>query len=352
MKKFAKCGLLAAGVFALLAANVYANGQKDQAAAGNAGAAAADKNLVLYSSVDEVNAQKLTAAFTADTGIKVQMVQLSSGPALTRIEQEAGRPQADVWFGAPADNHIMAKDKGLTEAYKSDALKALDPAFYDPDGYWRCFYMNPLAFGINTKALEKAGADMPTSWKDLLKPEYKGLIQAPTPQSSGTAKTMVYSLIEIMGEDAAFKYMAGLNKNMQTYTSSGTGPSKGVDVGDCAIGIQFTPAFFQFISQGKPVKVVFPSEGVGYESPAVSILKGAKNLAAAKTFVDWLVSQKGQDALSAQQTFFYPVLSSAKLGPGMPAFSSLKIIHVDETKYANESDRLVKRWVNEVLTSK
>lgn len=308
--------------------------------------------LIAYSSVDEENATKLFSAFTADTGIKVSSVHLSTGPALARIQAEKGRPQADIWFGAPSENHISAKNEGLTIAYKSPALDALGKDFKDPEGFWRCIYMNPLAFGINTKALEKAGASMPTSWQDLLKPEYRNLIQIPTPQASGTAKAQVYGLIEIMGEDAAMKYMAALNKNIQTYTTSGTGPSKGVNVGDAAIGIQFTPAFFNFISQGLPVKVVFPSEGVPAEAPAVSILKGVKNEEAAKIFVDWMTGPKGQNALTEQNTFFYPVLSTATLAPGMPAFESLKIVPYDTQYYSANNERIVTRWVNEVLTAK
>ncbi|MGD1815961.1 MAG: ABC transporter substrate-binding protein [Pleomorphochaeta sp.] len=308
--------------------------------------------VVIYASVDEENSAKLFKAFEEDTGITVKSVHLSSGPALARIEAEKDRPQADVWFGAPSENHISAKTAGLTIQYISPELDGLGENFKDPEGYWRCIYMNPLCFGINTKALEKAGATMPTSWEDLTKPEYNDLIQAPTPQASGTARAEVFGLCEIMGEDGAFKYMARLNKNIQTYTSSGTGPSKGVNVGDCAIGIQFTPAFFQYISQGLPVKVVFPVEGVPAEAPAVSILKGAKNLKAAQIFVDWMTGIKGQNALSEEETFFYPVLATADLAEGMPAFNTLKIIPYDTDYYSANSERLVQRWVNEVLTAK
>ena len=308
--------------------------------------------VVIYASVDEENSAKLFKAFEEETGISVKSVHLSSGPALARIEAEKDRPQADVWFGAPSENHISAKTQGLTVPYISPELDGLGDNFKDPEGYWRCIYMNPLCFGINTKALEKAGASLPTSWEDLTKPEYNDLIQAPTPQASGTAKAEVFGLCEIMGEDKAFEYMARLNKNIQTYTSSGTGPSKGVNVGDCAIGIQFTPAFFQFISQGLPVEVVFPSEGVPAEAPAVSILKGAENVKAAQIFVDWMTGKKGQNALSEQETYFYPVLASADLAQGMPAFDTLKIVPYDKAYYSENSERLVQRWVNEVLTAK
>ncbi|HAF86900.1 MAG TPA: ABC transporter substrate-binding protein [Sphaerochaeta sp.] len=322
---------------------LVAQGSKDDGAAA--------KELVVYASVDEANAVKILDAFTKDSGIKTSFVQLSSGPALTRIQAESGRPQADVWLGAPSDNHVTAKVEGLTVPYKGPSFDGLGEEFKDADGYWRGFYMNPLCFGVNTTSLAKRGAPMPTSWADLLKPEYKGLIQVPTPQASGTATTMVYSLIEIMGEDEAFAYMAKLNANIQTYTSSGTGPSKGVNVGDAAIGIQFSPAFFQMKANGQPVEIVFPTEGFGFEFPAASILKGAKNYEAAKIFMDWLISKKGQDVLKSTGTYFYPVIDDAEIDPIMPAFSSLDVVGIDLALYSSRKAELVERWVSEVLSA-
>ncbi|MDH7483705.1 MAG: ABC transporter substrate-binding protein, partial [Spirochaetales bacterium] len=104
------------------------------------------QTLVVYSSVDEVNAKKIFDAFTADTGINVQFVQLSSGPAYARIKAEAANPQADVWFGAPSENHILAKEEKLTQPYKGPNFDKIGKEFKDPDGYWRSFYMNPMAF--------------------------------------------------------------------------------------------------------------------------------------------------------------------------------------------------------------
>jgi len=322
---------------------LFAGGEKESAS---------QDEIVVYASVDEANAKKILDAFTADTGIRAAFVHLSSGAAFSRIQAEAQNPQADVWLGAPSENHILAKNEGLTVAYVSDEFEKLAPQFKDPDGFWRSFYMNPMAFGVNTEALEKAGAPMPKSWSDLKKPVYEGLIQAPTPQASGTAYNIVASLVTLLGEDEAFDYMASLNHNIQTYTSSGTGPSKAVAVGQCAIGIQFTPAFFQFIKEGYPLKVVFPEEGVGFEAPAVSILKGARHMEASQKLLDWLVSKAGQDVLTKADTFFYPVNPDALLSEGMPDFSTLKTISFDVAWAGSNKERLVERWVNEVLPAK
>ncbi|PKL26172.1 MAG: ABC transporter substrate-binding protein [Spirochaetae bacterium HGW-Spirochaetae-3] len=333
-------------VMAIAGGAVFAMGDKE------AGKDDMPKTVIVYSSVDEGNTKKLLDAFTADTGITAQFVQLSSGPALARIKAEAANPQADVWLGAPSENHIVAKKDGLTIPHTGGNLASLQPAFKDPEGYWRSFYMNPMAFAINKDILARSGASMPKSWADLLDPAYKGQIQMPTPQSSGTAYNVVASLVTMMGEEKAYDYMKRLGPNIQTYTSSGTAPSKGVSVGQCMIGLQFTPAFFEFIDQGFPLVVVFPAEGVWFESPAVSILKGGPNLKAAQILVEWLSSPKGQSALTEQKTYFYPIIPGVKLGAGMPAFETLKTIAVDPLWAGAEKKRLVERWVAEVLPAK
>lgn len=311
--------------------------------------ASASQALVVYSSVDEENATKLLNAFSEATGVKVQMVFLSSGPALSRIEAESNRPQADVWFGAPSENHIIAKERDLTQPYVSANAAALPDNFKDADGYWHAIYTNPLAFGVRTDTLKERGAPVPTSWADLTNSAYKGLIQMPSPQSSGTAYAIVLTLRELMGEDGAFKFMHDLNPNVQTYTQSGTAPSGALGVGETTIAIQFSPGFLKLVDQGFPVKVVFPSEGVGYEVAAMSILKGANNLDEAKQLVDWITSKEGQGQLAVSKTYFLPIRGDVSAGAGIPSLDQIKLISYDLQFAAENRQRLVDRWVTEVL---
>ena len=306
-------------------------------------------NLVVYSSVDEENSKVILEAFTKSTGIKVDMIFLSSGPAMSRIEAEKANPQADVWFGAPNENHIIAKERGLTEPYVSPEAKDLAPAFKDADGYWHAFYMNPLGFGVLTRELEKENKPVPRTWKDLLNPAYKGMIQMPSPQSSGTSYALVLTLIELMGEDEAFKFMKELNPNIQTYTQSGTAPSKNLAIGETQIAIQFTPAFLKLLDEGFPIGVIFPDEGVGFEAAAVSVLKGTKNMEQAKALVDWIIGQKGQQAIVDAKTYFFPVRNDVPAGKGLPALTDIKIVDYDREKAANDKKRIIDLWVSEVL---
>lgn len=312
-------------------------------------AASSAHALTVYSSVDEENARKLLDAFTKATGVETQMVFLSSGPALSRIEAEKANPQADVWFGAPSENHILAKERGLTEPYPSANAAALSDEFKDKDGYWHAIYTNPLAVGVRTDILESRKAPVPASWEDLKNPAYKGLIQMPSPQSSGTAYAVILTLIQERGEDAAFTYLKDLNPNIQTYTQSGTAPSGALGVGETPLAIQFTPGFLKLADEGYPVKVVFPSEGVGYEVASMSILKGAKNLDDAKKLVDWMTSKDGQGALSATKTYFLPIRTDVSGGTGVPSLDQIKLVASDPTFAAENKKRLVERWAKDVL---
>src|SRR3990172_11593788 len=132
-------------------------------------------SLTIYSSVDEENSRKILTAFQRATGIEPRTTFLSTGPALARMEAERANPQADVWFGAPSENHVDAKIRGLTQPYKSPNAAALDARFRDPEGYLTSFYMNPLGAGLNTKVLESRGIKRPVSWQDLLNPLLRGL---------------------------------------------------------------------------------------------------------------------------------------------------------------------------------
>lgn len=305
--------------------------------------------LMVYSSVDEENARTILEAFTKSTGIQVQFVHLSSGPALARLEAEKDNPMADIWMGAPSENHVLAKERGLTQPYKSPNAAALDPKFVDPEGYWTSFYMNPMGVAMNTAWAARAGVEAPESWYDLLKPEFAKEIQMPTPQSSGTAYNLVASLILAWGEDEAFAYLKELNKNIQTYTQSGTAPSQAVAIGEAGIGIQFTPAFLKFMDEGYPLQLIFPKEGVGYEAPAISIVKGAPNFEDAKKLVDWIISVEAQNLFGELKTYFFPVHPEAVAGEGLPSFNEIPLIDYDAIWAGEHRQEIVEKWIDEVL---
>jgi iron(III) transport system substrate-binding protein len=300
--------------------------------------------LVLYTSVDNYNANKLFKAFTSDTGIVIKSMRLSSTPALERIGLEKDNPQADVWFGAPSFFHKIAVDEALTQPYLSQTYYTLDSSERDPQGYWRCIYKNPLCFIVNVAALERAGLDTPVSWNDLIKPEYKDCIEFPDPTISGTGLIALMGLDSLMGKEGVKNYLVQLNKNIKLYTPDGIQALQDVKAGRCAIGIQFSPTCFKEDNSLAPLSIVFPSEGVPSEQPAVSIIQGSKHLHNAQIFVDWITGEKGQEALESQRTFFYPIVDTIRVQDELPDYNSFTIEPRNVPYYSAHMDELLAMW--------
>ncbi|HEX7438418.1 MAG TPA: ABC transporter substrate-binding protein, partial [Caldimonas sp.] len=217
----------------------------------------------------------IQTVFAKSTGIKVNMSLKGSGEALAQLIAEKANPKTDVWFGGTGDPHLQAAEQDLTIEYKSASLAQLHAWAQQQarqSGYKTVgIYSGPLGFGYNSELIAKKKLPVPRSWADLLKPEYKGEIQVANPASSGTAYTMVATLVQLMGEDKAFDYLKALHKNVSQYTRSGTGPIKAVARGETAVSISFVHDGPGEKLQGFPVETVTPSEGTGAEIGSMSI---------------------------------------------------------------------------------
>ncbi len=296
----------------------------------------------------------LGTVYTRTTGVKVNMSLKGSGEALAQLMAEKENPKTDIWFGGTGDPHLQAAEQGLSVEYKSAMLPQLYPWAQQQaqqSGFKTVgIYSGPLGFGYNTELVAKKKLPIPRSWADLLKPEYKGDIQVANPASSGTAYTMIATLVQLMGEDKAFEYLKGLHKNVSQYTRSGTGPIKAVARGETAISISFVHDAPGERMQGFPVETVNPAEGTGAEIGSMSIVKGARNLEAAKKFYDWALTPAAQELSVAARQFQLPSNKSTKLDERMPDFKKIKFINYDYAKYGAsvERRRLIARWEKEV----
>ena len=166
--------------------------------------------------------------------------RLSTGEVQAKIEEENGNPSADVWFGGTTDPYNVVAAEGLLEAYEAEnASHLLGSQYRDPDGYWYGIYKGILGFMVNKDELARMNLEAPADWQDLLKPEYKGLIWLSNYNTAGTAKLVINTMIQKYGHDEGIQYLVDLDKNIQVYTKSGSGPSKNVGTGECVIGIGF-----------------------------------------------------------------------------------------------------------------
>ena len=296
----------------------------------------------------------IQTVFAKSTGIKVNMTLKGSGEALAQLIAEKANPKTDVWFGGTGDPHLQAAEQDLSIDYKSASLGQLH-AWAQQQAQQSAYktvgiYSGPLGFGYNTELIAKKKLPVPKSWADLLKPEYKGEIQVANPASSGTAYTMVATLVQMMGEDKAFDYMKALHKNIGQYTRSGTGPIKAVARGETAVSISFVHDGPGEKLQGFPVETVTPAEGTGAEIGSMSLIKGARNLEQAKKFYEWALTAQAQQFGAAAKQFQLPSNKSTPIDPNVPDFKKIKFINYDYAKYGASAERrrLISKWEKEV----
>ena len=317
-------------------------------------AAASAQTVNVICSVQAEWCNVISTVYARTTGVRINMALKGSGEALAQLIAEKDNPKTDIWFGGTGDPHLQAAEQGLTLEYKSPTLSQLHPWAQQQakqSGYKTVgIYSGPLGFGYNTELIAKKKLDVPKSWADLLKPEYKGEIQVANPASSGTAYTMIATLVQLMGEDKAFEYLKALHKNVSTYTRSGTGPIKAVARGETAVSISFVHDGPGEKQQGFPVATITPSEGTGAEIGSMSIVKGARNLANAKKFYDWALTPEAQKLEAQAKQFQVPSNKNTPVPPEAPKFADMKLIDYDQAKYGKSSERkrLIARWDAEV----
>ena len=255
--------------------------------------AQAEGEFVVYGSCEEEYLAAACENFEKLYGIKTTYQRLSTGEVQAKIEEENGNPSADVWFGGTTDPYNVVAGEGLLEAYDAEnASHLLSDMYRDKDGYWYGIYKGILGFMVNTDELARLNLEAPQDWQDLLKPEYEGLIWLSNYNTAGTAKLVINTMIQKYGHDEGIQYLVDLDKNIEVYTKSGSGPSKNVGTGECVIGIGFLhDGITQIVDNGYTnIQLVIPSTGTSFEIGATAIFKGCAHPNAAKLWIEYALS--------------------------------------------------------------
>ena len=202
-------------------------------------------------------------------------------------------------------------------------------------------YVAALCF--NTVEAEKLGLAAPKSWADLTKPEYKGHVVMPNPNSSGTGFLDVSAWLQMIGEEEAWKFMDGLHENIAAYTHSGSKPCKMAAAGETVIGVSFEFPGAKAKADGAPIDIIFPEEGSGWEAEATAIIAGTANLEAAKKLVDWSITKEANEMYNVGYAVVaYPGI--AKPVEHLPDDVASKMIDNDFEWAANNREAILAEW--------
>ena len=315
-------------------------------------AAKAEGELVVYGSCEEEYLSAACANFEKVFGIKTTFQRLSTGEVQAKIEEENGNPSADVWFGGTTDPYNVCASEGLLEAYDAKNASHLTSDMYrDAQGRWYGIYKGILGFMVNTDELTRRGLEAPQDWKDLLKPEYQGLIWLSNYNTAGTAKLVINTMIQKYGHDEGIQYLVDLDKNIEVYTKSGSGPSKNVGTGECVIGIGFLhDGITQINDNGYTnVQLIVPSSGTSFEIGATAIFKGAAHPNAAKLWIEYALSPECVNLGAQNGSYQFLVLDNATQPQAAKDFG-LDPENVMDYDFEDATNN-IKTYVEEVMTA-
>lgn len=313
-------------------------------------AAGKETLTVACGALDEL-CQAWTSTFEAETGIPTKFVRLSSGETVARLGATKNNPEFDIWHGGPADGYSAAGDQDLIEKYVSPAAEKIPAEYKSSDGTWTGVYVGVLGFCSNAKKLEQLGVDAPESWDDLLDPKFKGQVESAHPSTSGTAYTTLWSQnVRLGGEDAAIDYMKKLNENILQYTKSGTAPGQAAGRGEIAVGISFIHDCALYKEKGmSDIVITTPKDGTGHEVGGVAIVKGTKNLEAAKKYVDWAISADAQNLGPDAGSYQAHTNPECKDDPRITKLDEVNLLPWDFVKAGEARAEFTSRFDNEVV---
>ncbi|EPE97604.1 ABC transporter substrate-binding protein [Rhizobium grahamii] len=295
-------------------------------------------NLVLYTSQPNEDAQATVDGFmAANPDVKVDWVRDGTPKIIAKLqaEIEAGNPVADVLLIADTVTLERLKEAGKLLAYKSPEAASYDASLYDADGYYYSTKLITTGIVYNTSATFK-----PTSWKDLTKAEAKGLVTMPSPLTSGAALIHAQTLVGVDG--LGWDFYKDLAANGATAAGGNGAVLKSVASGEKAFGMIVDYMPIREKAKGAPVEFVFPIEGVSAVTEPVGILASSKNADAAKKFVDYVLSEKGQEGFL--KLGYIPARNGMKLPEGFPARDSIKVLPINAAQALKTTDQDLKTF--------
>lgn len=298
--------------------------------------------LVLYTSQPNADAQKTVDAFQAKhPSVEVDWIRDGTTKVMAKLraEFEAGAPQPDVLLIADMVTMEGLEAEGRLMAYPEANTGGYDAALMDDEGH---YFSTKL---ITTGIIYNTGAEMvPTSYKDLLKDDAKDKLAMPSPLTSGAATIHMAAITA--HNDLGWDFYQGLADQGANPKGGNGGTYKAIAGGEKLYGfvVDFLP--IREMAKGAPVAFVFPEEGVSTVTEPVAILSTAQNPDAAKAFVDFLISEEGQQL--ASDMGYLPAHPSITPPEGFPALTEIKLLDFDPAQ-ALEDDQSNKMKFSEIF---
>ncbi|QGH33801.1 extracellular solute-binding protein [Gracilibacillus salitolerans] len=290
--------------------------------------------LSFYTSQPDADAEQLVEAFNEQyPDVTVSIYRSGTEEVISKVqaESQAGDVQADVLLVADAVTFESLKEQDMLLSYESSELEAIPDRFIDPDHMYTGTKVMSTAMVVNTEKV----TDMPTSWNALT--EAGDNVAMPSPLYSGAA---AYNLgVFTRNDNFGWEYYEALQANNPTVTQGNGAVLKAVAAGEVDYGMVVDFIVARAEAEGSPVTLVYPEEGVPVITEPIGIMKDPENEEAAKAFVDFVLSEKGQQL--AKDIGYTPIREGVEAPEGLKTIDEMEVLEADinELYQARDEDK-------------
>jgi iron(III) transport system substrate-binding protein len=288
---------------------------------------------------------------TANPGIDVQWVDMGSQEVLDRLRAEAANPQADVWFGAPAETFGRAARESLLAPYRPTWADAVPPEARDAGDRWYGTYLTPEVIGYNSQMV--SAAEAPKDWDDVVDPRWRGKVLIRDPIASGTMRAIFGAMIarsirETGRPDAGYAWLRRLDANTKEYVLNPTILYQKLGRQEAAITLWDMPDI-AIVRQrdGIPLDYVIPASGTPILVDGIALVKGSKHPDVARRYYEFVTSPR-MLAEAARRFVRIPVRTDVPADSLTPlvrqARDGIRPMPVDQALLAEHLDEWMKYW--------
>ena len=215
--------------------------------------------MVVYSPNPEDLIEETIPAFEEKYGIKVDLVQASTGELFKKAESEKEAPVADVIFGG--SYALFSSNENLFEPYISQENDQIIPEYQNKTGFYTPYTLDVSVIIANsalTKDIKIEG------YNDLLNPKLKGKIATADPSNSSSAFAQLTNMLVDQGgyeNEQAWTYVKNLFSLVDgKIASSSSNVYKSVADGEMAVGLTYEDPALKLLNDGVDVKVIYPKK--------------------------------------------------------------------------------------------
>lgn len=299
------------------------------------------QSVTLYTAGPAGLAKSMASAFTAKTGIKVDVYQATSGDVLARLEAEKSQPRADVVVLASWGEGLAVRERGLVQAFNSAEANKVRPQW--SDGGLIAQGGAGLAIILNTDQVKRD--QYPKSWFDLSAPVWKDALTMPDPTLSGSAAEFLAIFVQAHGQKAwkLFEDMARNGLVVPGPNNAALNPVlSGAKKGTIA-GVDYIT--YGQIAKGEKLAIHYPQEGTVVALRPIFVQQGAPHREDAQRLVDFMLSEEGQTAVA--KTFLIP--ARGEIRALRPAPGDFKMLAPDWNFVKKNQADIVGRFRKEIV---